>query len=105
MIHLKGRCHSPTAGPVPVLSELLPVHQLCDAAEVVQQVESVNMADRRQTQVHLQRLLPALTFDLQGHRDAVTFTALQLGQVRQQPGALLGAVAPQQANPGPDQAH
>lgn len=81
----------------------LPVYELGDGPEVVAHVESVNIVDWRQAQVQLQGLLPVLPFHLQGCSDALTFTLLQLCQVCQQAGALLGAAAPQQAHAGSHQ--
>ena len=77
----------------------LPVDELGDGAEVVAQAEGVDVADGGQAEVQLQGLLPVRPFDLQRHGDGLTFPLLQPGQVSQQAGALLSAVAPQQAHP------
>lgn len=60
--------------------------------------ESLDVVDRGQAEVQLQRLLPVLPFDLHRHGDGVAFTLLQLCQVGQQAGAVFGAAAPQQTH-------
>lgn len=63
----------------------------------------MSVVDGGQAQVELQGLLPVVTLHLQGGAEALTFALLQPGQVCQQPSALLGAGAPQQAHPGLNQ--
>lgn len=81
----------------------LPVNQLSNRCEVVAQVQGLDVADGRQAEVQLQRLLPVLASHLSRHGDGLTLALLQPRQVSQQGGTLSGAAAPQQAHAGAHQ--